>query len=158
MRTNTFHYVYRNDAKDMWQLNMYYIYSSFAGTVNIVFTDAMLALLIAFATKVPGFVVCLIILGFVWFPLIHPLFIWSKSKKNAATIDFDTDIMLDDSGIHITVKDQHEDISWKKVTKALKKPTMMVIYTDAVHSYIITDRIVGKDKKAFRDFVMSKVF
>ena len=44
----------------------------------------------------------------------------------------------------------------RKIVRIAKLPGMAIIFTDPSHGYLLTDRVVGEDKKAFYDWLMKK--
>ena len=105
-------YTYRTTARDLWQLSMYYIYGSMAGLCNIIFTVAAFALVFSRWDQAQGFMRCLIVLGCCLFTVIQPLMIYGKAKKQAAGITQDTQVAIDDKGLHIRVGN---DISYSAI-------------------------------------------
>ena len=68
----------------------------------------------------------------------------------------DTEIRLDDVGIQVKVGNTYDKIPWRKIVRIAKLPGMAIIFTDPSHGYLLTDRVVGEDKKAFYDWLMKK--
>lgn len=101
-------YTYRTTARDLWQLSMYYIYGSLAGLCNIIFTVAAFALGFSRWDQAQGLMRCLIVLGCCLFTVIQPLMIYVKAKKQTAGITQDTQVTIDDNGLHIRVGMIHQ--------------------------------------------------
>ena len=92
-----------------------------------------------------------------WFPTIHPMLIYSKTKKQATAINNFTEIAFSEKGVHAKLGRESSFIPWKKVVKVSKKPTMIIVFTDNRHGYILTKRILRDTKEEFYNFVSSKV-
>ena len=63
---------------------------------------------------------------------------------------------FDDNGIKIKQNGKAEEKKWSQVLRIIVKPTMVVIYTDVEHGYILTSRVLKDTKKDFVKLVRSK--
>ena len=61
-----------------------------------------------------------------------------------------------DAGIRIRVGDENSVIPWTAVKKISKKPTMIILFSDTTHGYVLTNRVLGKDRDAFYNYVTLK--
>ena len=150
-------YTYRTTARDLWQLSMYYIYGSLAGLCNIIFTVAAFALGFSRWDQAQGIVRCLIVLGCCLFTVLQPLMIYAKAQKQAAGIAQDTQVSIDDNGLHIRVGNDTSDLLWKSVKRISRKPAMIIIFSDTTHGFIFTNRVLGNEKEEFYRYASSKV-
>ena len=41
--------------------------------------------------------------------------------------------------------------------KISKKPTMIVIFSDTTHGFVLSNRVLGSDRAAFYSYIASKV-
>ena len=149
-------YTYRNTAGELWQLSMYYTYGSVVGMCNLIFTAAVIALTINKWNTVSGVWRFLLLLACCLFTVIQPLAVWRKAEKQAAGIGRDTEMEFGDAGIRIRVGDETSVIPWTAVKKISKKPTMIILFSDTTHGYVLTNRVLGKDREAFYNYVTSK--
>ena len=152
-----FHYHYRNTTLELWQLSMYYIYGSLIGVCNLIFTGAMFALVYSKWSVSDTFFRILMIVGCCLFTVFQPVSAYRKAAKQAASIKEDTDIGFDDTGMYLKVGEKSSRIRWNQIKRISKKPTMVVIFSDTAHGYVLTDRILGADKASFYDFIASKI-
>lgn len=148
---------YQPSAIDLWKLSMYGIYSSMVGTVNIIFTIAMLLLVVRFWVNVGVFIKILLIIGTLLFTFIQPIAIYFRAKKQIRTIPQDMEIGFDDNGIHVKTSGQNSDLKWSVIKGITKKPGMIIIFTTTKHGFIITNKMLGKQKEAFYDYIVSKI-
>lgn len=149
-------YTYRNTAGELWQLSMYYTYGSVVGMCNLIFTAAVIALTINKWNTVSGVWRFLLLLVCCLFTVIQPLAVWRKAEKQAAGISRDTELEFGDAGIRIRVGDENSVIPWTAVKKISKKPTMIILFSDTTHGYVLTNWVLGKDRDAFYNYVTSK--
>lgn len=152
-----YQYTCKTTAAELWQLSMYYIYGSMAGVCNLVFTAAMIALCVSKWQEAPVFYRCLIAAGCLLFPVIQPSLVYVKAKKQAAAITQDTQVGFNDSGMHVVFGGERSSISWNKIRRVSKKPTMIVVFSDKTHGFVFTNKVLGADKPAFYEYLVSKV-
>lgn len=142
---------------DFFRLSMHRTYHSLAGVCNIVFTAAMLLLTARFWNQTNDVLEAVMVLGCLVFPVFQPFVIYMRAKAQVAAIPPDLELSADDKGIHISVGERKEDIRWSKVKSVMKEYKMVIILSDASHGYILTDRVLGKEKEAFYEFVKSEI-
>lgn len=152
-----YQYTYRTTAFELWQLSMYYTYGSMVGVCNGIFTVAVIALTVTRWSAAGNTWRLLLILSCLLFPVIQPLLVYLKASGQAAGIKQDTEVGFDDDGIHIQVGDQKSDIGWKAIKRVSKKPTMIIVFSDTTHGFVLTNRVLGKEREAFYNYVASRV-
>ena len=150
-------YTYRTTARDLWQLSMYYIYGSLAGLCNIIFTVAAFALGFSRWDQAQGLMRWLIVVGCCLFTVIQPLMIYVKAKKQTAGITQDTQVTIDDNGLHIRVGNDTSDLPWNSVKRISRKPAMIIVFSDTTHGFVFTNRVLGNEKEEFYRYAASKV-
>lgn len=153
----TYQYTYKTTAADLWQLSMYYTYGSRVGICNLIFTFAMIALGVSKWQEAPAFYRCLIVAGCLLFTVIQPSLIYVKAKQQAASIIGETQVGFDDGGMHVVFNGKRSSISWNKIKKVSKKPTMIVVFSDTTHGFVLTNRVLREDKAALYDYLAAKV-
>lgn len=150
-------FTYQTTAFDLWQLSMYGTYGSMVGVCNIIFTVAMLLLTGKFWGDVSSFIKILFIMAICLFTVIQPAVVYMRGKRQVATVPQDMEIGFDDNGIHVKTENQNSDLKWNSIKGVSKKPSMIVIFTTTKHGFILTNKMLGKQKKAFYDYVVSKI-
>ena len=152
-----FHFKNRVSAWDFWLLSMHHTYQSTVGIVNIVFTAAMIALTYKFGGHVHDALELLMFLGCILFPILQPLAVMFRSRAQAMMIPQELELEFTDKGLHVEVGAQAQDIPWKKIVSATKEYNMVIVRSDAQHGYMITNRMMGRQKDEFFSFVQSKI-
>lgn len=152
-----YQYTFRTTAGQLWQLSMYHIYGSMVGVCNLIFTVGMAALIWVRWETSPVWMRALMMLGFCLFPVFQPLAVYRRAAKQAAGIIQDTTIVADGAGLCVTVGNQRTQIPWKAVKRISKKPTMIVVFSDATHGFLLSNRILGKEKEEFYRYVSSRM-
>ncbi len=150
-------FTYQTTAYDLWQLSMYGAYGSMVGVCNIIFTVAMLLLSTRFWGDVNIFIKILLIIAVCLFTVIQPLVIYMRAKRQAATISHHMEIGFDDNGIHVKIGNQNSNLKWHMIKGVSKKPSMIIIVLAAKHGFVLTNKVLGKQKEAFYNYVVSKI-
>lgn len=150
-------FTYQITAFDLWKLSMYGIYGSIIGVCNIIFTVAMILLTAKFWVDVNNFIKILFIMAISLFTVIQPATVYMRSKKQVAAIPHGMEIGFDDNGVYVKTKNQNSELKWNTIKGILKKPSMIIIYTITKHGYILTNKVLGKQKEDFYSYVVSKL-
>jgi len=152
-------YQFVNDARpgDFWLLAMSRTYRSLAGVCNIVFTVAIIAETIHFWESVNDILQVLLLLACMIFTVFQPFFVYMNSKTQAALIPRGMKLLFNDRGLTVTVGDRSEDIPWKKITGLIIERRLVFIKSDNKHGYVLTNRMLGKDKASFIEFASNKI-
>ena len=152
-------YRFENKVKpsDFWLLSMHHTYHSTVGICNIVFTLAMFALTYRFGKTASDAVEVLLFFGCILFPVLQPFFVYLRSKGQAMLIPEKLVLEFDEKGLTVEVGTQTQSIPWKKITSVTKEYNMVIVRSDAKHGYIITNRMLGKQKQDFWAFIQSKI-
>ena len=149
-------YQYQVQPSDLWQLQMYYTYSSYLAIINIIFIVSSIALLYALWGTSPWWLRILLLFFLSLFTVIQPAGVYLRAKK-ALKDNHDTlELAINDQGIEVALGGQKEFKNWAQVQGIVLKPTLVAIYTDKNHGYILTDRILKDSKKEFRAFIKTR--
>lgn len=143
-------------ALDFWKLTMRQTYRSMAGLCNLIFTVAMILLAVKFWNQSNDIVQVLLLFACLLFPVVQPIAVYLKAKGQARALPKDMELKFDDAGLHVAIGTQHEDIRWNKIRVA-KQPNMIIVFSDARHGYMLTNRVLGKEKEEFFAFAESKI-
>lgn len=152
-------YRFKNEVTpaDFWVLSMHHTYHSTVGMCNIIFTVAMIGLTIQFGGKVHEFLETLMWFGCLLFPVFQPFFVFLRSKTQADMLPMGLELEFDDRGLRVRVGEQTQMINWKNVVSATKEYNMIIVRSDEKHGYIISDKMLGKKKEEFWNFIQSKL-
>lgn len=152
-----YQFAYKMTVWEYFRLSLYYIYGSMIGMCNIIFTVAMVLLTIKMWSGASMLIRTVLLLACSAFPVIQPLSLYQRARKQEAGQKENMQISFDEKGIHISADTERADVVWNSVKKVSRKPGMMIIFSDTTHGYIITDRMLGVQKKEFYAFVLNKV-
>lgn len=126
-------------TKDLWQFSMYHTNGGVMGVFNVLFTAAALFLLITqWGTLSSGYRV-LLVACVLMFPVIQPLMLFQKAARQAKAPAVQGMMTLCFSGSGLTVMqgEQKAEFTWEQIGRVDKQPTMLVIYMDRVHAYLV---------------------
>ena len=136
---------YKNTAFELFKLSFFFLYSSLAGIVNIIFTVAMIALIYARWDDATDLLRVVLVIAVLFFVLFQPVIMYAKTLKELS-------LEFGDRGIAGEVEGKREYIDWKKIKAFKRFPGMLIIFTDNTNGYILTKRVVGDNyKKVFGD-------
>ena len=150
-------YTYRNTPGDYWRFYMSNIYHQWTAIVNIIFTMAAIALVIARFAEASAFLRGLMIFPCLIFPVFQPLALYLRARKQALAIRVDTTLTMDDTGFGIRVKDHRQLILWKDFKGVLKRWDLLVFMPDETHAYLLPGRVSGTDKENLYSDVKAKL-
>ncbi|MCM1305611.1 MAG: YcxB family protein [Butyrivibrio sp.] len=153
------HYKYQCKVRafDFWRLSMYHTYHSFIGICNIVFGVSMILLAYRFWDQANDIIQALLFLLCLLVPVIQPLGVYMKAKAQAAVSPQGTELEFENDGIHVTLGGEHELIRWKRVKSIVKEAGMLIVFTDANHGYMLTDKVLGNEKEMFYEDVKAHI-
>ncbi|MCR5403001.1 MAG: YcxB family protein [Butyrivibrio sp.] len=143
--------------KDLFLMAMTRTYKSMVGVVNIIFTVAMILLTARFWKTAPDFLLILMIIGCILFPVLQPIGIYLRSIKQLEDMPRDMELVFNDSGVRVNTGGKSELIRWKRITNAIKRKDMIVVMSDDSHGYMITNRELGSEKEEFYEYLCSKI-
>ena len=150
-------FTYQTRGFDIWQLSMYRIYGSMLGLTNIIFTVAMVLLGVEFWNRVGIFIKALLLVSISLFTIIQPLAIYSRAKQQASRTPEEIEIGFNDKGIHVKSGEQKSYLKWKSIKGISKKPSMLIIFSTDQHGFVLTNKVLGEDKEAFYNYVLSMI-
>lgn len=151
-----FRYQYQVKPSDLWQMQMYYTYSSYLSIINVICILSSIALLYSLWATAPWWLRIMLLLFLSLFTVIQPLGVYRRAKKVLKENTDTLQLTLNDHGIEIIVGDRKEFKNWNQIQGIVLKPTLVAIYTDKNHGYILTNRILKDSKKQFRAFIKEK--
>lgn len=151
-----FKYRYQMQPSDMWQFRMYYAYSSYLAVINIICMLSSVVLLISMWKTSPWWLRVILLLFLSLFTVIQPLSIYVRAKKDLLGNQNEIELAFQEQGVRVAMDGKEQNIRWNQIVQVTIKPTMVVVYTDAQHGYILTNRVMKDSKKEFVRFLKQK--
>lgn len=152
---------YQTKPVDVWQVFMYNVYSSFTGIVNVMCIISSFILLVSLWKTAPDWMKYVLLLFCALFTVIQPLVLYGRAKKQLTENNPEVEISFDNKGIHIESEGKAQSKKWNDVFYAIVKPTLIIIYTDNQHGYIISNRVTGSSRnelvKILKDNMKNRV-
>jgi hypothetical protein len=149
-------FIYKNTPFDFWQLSLYFMYGSIVGLCNVIFTLSMILLSIKIWDNVNPFVRILLLFACCLFPIIQPLGIYLRARKQAASSK-EIEIGFDDAGIHVKSGNEVSTLKWKSIKRVSRKPNIIVIYSTTTHGFLLTNKTLGSKREEFYNYIISKI-
>lgn len=151
-----YQYTYKTTAGELWQLSMYHTYGSMIGMCNILFTVGVIAVMVTGWSTAQLWQKIILVISLFLFPVMQPLAVYGRAKRQAEAITQELTLGVDDRGVHISVGNEHSDIPWKQIGRVSRKPSMIVLFADRTHGFILSNRVLGADREEFYRYVISK--
>ncbi len=148
-----FTYQYKVRVSDLWQMYMYYAYSSYLKIISPVFTLVSLILLAVFWEKTGTIIHCFLLFLTIFFPVVQPAMVWGNSSRQLKKRAPQLELIFREGGIYITAGVERDRKKWSQVKHVLVKPTLIAIYIDNNVGYVLTNRVLGKTRKEFLEFL-----
>lgn len=137
-------------VKDLWAFSMYHANAGFRGIFNLVFTIAALFLLVfrwgALAASSRFLLVVCVLLFTVW----QPFLLYTKARKQAkAPVIRDAmSLCFDGEGLKVEQGGQNVSFAWDQMGRMDRMPTMIVLYMDRIHAYLLPKSAMGEHEEA----------
>lgn len=151
-----FKYKYRLKPSDLWQFHMYYAYSSYLCIINIICILSSIVLIIKLWANSPAWFRVVMLLFLSLFTVIQPLSIYLRSVKQLNQNNDELSLTFSNSGLDVSVNGKSEQKTWNQMISVIIKPTLIVVYTDREHGYIITNRVLKDTRKDFINLIKEK--
>lgn len=150
-----FHFVIDVNPFDFFKMSMKKTYKSPVGICNIVFTVAAVLLTARFYSEVSDPVQLLLVIMCLIFPVFQPMGVYFRAKTMAAGIPKGLTMDINDNEIMVSVNSQSERIDWKRVKALIDNKDMLILKVDNNSGYFLTNRVLGKERDAFKKYVES---
>ena len=148
----------RLTTEDFWKFSMHYSMSGPKGIFNILFTVAAVFLLITrWGTLSEGYRVMLVICALI-FTVWQPLLLLNKARKQAKSPAMQNPMILTFSqeGLLVEQNEQHVQFSWEQMGCMERTSSLVILYMDRVHAYLLPKRILGEREEAL--YKMARVY
>lgn len=152
-----FRFKYRVKASDIWQVRMYYAYASYLAAVNLTCIAASIVLIITQWGSAGNVFKAIMLIFLSLFLVIQPLGIYVSARSQAEKMKDELEILFNDYGVTVSTEGKQETIPWNKVAGVTKKPTLVILYTDPKHGYILTNRVLEGKRNELLTFIENKM-
>lgn len=142
-------------AKDLWQFSMYHANGGLTGIFNLIFTAAALFLLIfRWGTLTEAYRLLLVGCALI-FTVLQPAMLYNKVRKQAKSPVMQQPMLLTfhEKGLKVEQNDQKIDFTWEQMGRMTRKPTLVILYMDRVHAYLLPKAVLGEKEEAFYEMV-----
>lgn len=151
-----FRYQYQVKASDLWQVQMYYTYSSYVGLINVICMISSVALLFALWDTSPDWFRACLLVFLSLFTVIQPLGTWVRAKNSLKGQEYELELIFHEKDFQIIMGNKRETKTWQQVRAIVIKPTVVVIYMSGSQGYILSNRVLQGSRKEFIRFLKSR--
>ena len=148
---------YKVKAVDILKLTLYSIYSSLVGMCNIIFTCAMIFCLFSFWKEVNTLIKIVMLFLSILFPVLQPILIYMRSKRQLKAIPKDMTLEFTDTGIDISSNSNINSVSWNKVKKVAIIFGMVILVLDNSQGFILNKEVLGNFKNDLVMYINNKI-
>ena len=140
----------RLTAKELWAFSMYHANGGMRGIFNLLFTAVALFLLIVKWSVLPVSSRILLIVCLLLFTVWQPVLLYTKARKQAKTaaVRDAMNLTFDGEGLKVEQNGQTAAFTWDQMGRMDRMPTMIVLYMDRVHAYLLPKSVTGEQEEA----------
>lgn len=142
-------------VKDLWQFSMYHANAGMLGIVNLLFTLAALFLIVTrWGTLTIPYRALLVVCALM-FTVWQPLLLYNKARKQAKSSAVRDPMMLTfgEEGLRVEQGEQEALFAWDQMGRLDRMPTMVILYMDRVHAYLLPKSVMGEQEEEFYEMV-----
>lgn len=145
----------RLGVKDLWQFSMYHANAGMLGIVNLLFTLAAVFLIVTRWGILTMPYRALLVVCALMFTVWQPLLLYNKARKQAKFSAVKEPMMLafGEEGLKVEQNGQEALFTWDQMGRLDKMPTMVILYMDRVHAYLLPKSVMGDREEAFYELV-----
>lgn len=142
-------------AKDLWQFSMYHANGGMMGIFNLIFTAAAVFLLFVRWAELTDAYRLLLVGCALIFTVLQPALLYNKVRKQAKSPVMQQPMYLTfrEDGLKVEQNDQKVDFTWDQMGRMSKKPTLVILYMDRVHAYLLPKSVLGDREEEFYEMV-----
>lgn len=142
---------------DVWKLSMYNIYHSIIGVYNAIFAVAIVLMTVKLWDPTKQVIMTFLVVCCVTFPIVQPISIYLRARRQVKAIPKDMVYEIDDTGIHITIgSGNRTHVTWNRVRDIQKNFGMLIFVIEDGKGYMLTDRTLGSQKAELLEFLETK--
>ena len=151
----TFSFKIELNAKDLWIFSMYHSYKGLMGIFNVLLTMAALYVLIMNWPTMTAGQKALMILCVLMFTVIQPSMLYLKAKKQAQVpaVKEPMELIFSKEKVVVNQCGQTGELTWDQVGRVEGGPSMVIVYMDRIHAYLVPRRVMGEQEASFRQLV-----
>lgn len=153
----TYEFEYKVLPIDMLIMTLKGMYSSLAGTANLIFTFSIMALSYRFWNDISIYLKAFLFVCIIFFPVIQPIIIYKRFEKQLKSLPDNLKIVFDDKGFRINQDKSSTFTPWSNVNRVSKSSRAIVIYTNNKGNYILTKRVIKDKFDEFYEYLKKKV-
>lgn len=138
-------------AKELWQFSMYHSMSGMKGVFNLLFTLAALYVLIVRFDVLTAAYKLLLVGCILIFTVWQPLLLYWKARKQAKLPAISQPMILSfgEQGFKVEQNGQQAEFTWEQIGRMDGFSSMIVIYMDRVHAYLLPNFAMNGEREAF---------
>ena len=148
-----FKYEYVIKTSDLWQVSMYYAYSSYLAVINVVCIISSVVLIFKMWGTASMWFKIILLIFLLLFTVIQPIVIYMKSYLKLRGKPRNIKLSFREKEIIICADSQSQSKSYKDIRAIVKKPTLLIIYMEDGNGYVLRNSVTCGTKQDFYEYV-----
>lgn len=146
-------------VKELWQFSMYHANAGMLGMVNVLFTLAALFLIVTRWGSLTVPYRLLLVVCALMFTVWQPLLLYNKARKQAKAPAVKEPMILTfgEEGLKVEQNEQEAVFTWEQMGRLDRMPTMVILYMDRVHAYLLPKSVMGAQEETFYELVRARL-
>ncbi|MDO4294532.1 MAG: YcxB family protein [bacterium] len=138
-------------AKELWLFSLYHSYRGMMGIFGLLFTVAALFLIVTKWNEVTTSYRLLLVICVLLFSVWQPAILYGKAKRQAAlpAMQLPLELCFCESGFAVKQKEEQIECAWADIFAIVELPQMLILYTDSIHAYLLTNQAMGEEREGF---------
>lgn len=154
-----YHFQVKLEVRHFWLFSMYHATRGAVGLFSLIFTVAAVFLMV---TKWPEvdtsyrvlLVICVLMFT-VWQPGI--LYLKARSQAKLPAMKKPLELLLDEEGMTVRQENEELTVLWTQIFRVVERSHMLILYTDSIHAYLLTNRCMGEKKEGVLELIQKYV-
>lgn len=146
-------------AKEFWLFSMYHANKGATGLFGLIFTVAALFLLVTKWTEVDTSYRILLVVCALMFTVWQPGVLYLKARRQAAlpAMQIPVELILNTEGLTVSQKEEQITVSWEQLFQVVELSNMLILYTDSIHAYLLTNAVMGEEKNGLMEMIRANM-
>ncbi len=147
-------------SKDMFDFLIYHTYTHLSGLVGLCISMASLIMLIVNFNTMGSTGLLILALGSALFTVIYPIQLSLRAKQQVLLTPMYKEPLnytFNEEGIEINQNDEDAKVVWEDITKVVKSPKSVLIYTSKVRAFIIPKYVLESNYNELINLMTKKL-
>lgn len=157
--TMKFEYRIKLTAADLWKFSMYHANRGLLLPFNLLITFGALFMLIFRWNEFSSAYRILLLMCVGMFTIWQPVLLYLKASKQArmSAVKDEMKVAFLQDGVQVEQVGKKALITWEQVARVERTPSMIVLYMDRIHAYLVPKSVLGDSEQELREYLRKMV-